>query len=331
MAKTLLKLNDSRLEWIPSQGEHVPVTELATHSLGCRFLVGEDLRTPALETAVDRLSLRLALDFGRYDVRSPDESALRRGEFQVVEFNGLTERRLICTIRDTARFVAGGSSLNNGAEPLKSERDIGRQAGSRSPGANSHAWCGPRAAELAPADLRIYVGNLAVSEAGPVLVGFNNVPRPVFEPGLHDALAVVQVELAIDDRPGFRIDARGVALGHGPKRSSRRIAAGTSWERPRMQPCFRRSRSARWCRDTRGYEHLSPRPGDFCVEIADGVGALNRESAPIRIDGIGSKGRARQQNERKENQGQWIEESCAKAPWGVLQLGVLPVSGLRRA
>lgn len=90
MAKTLLKLNDSRLEWIPSQGEHVPVTELATHSLGCRFLVGEDLRTPALETAVDRLSLRLALDFGRYDVRSPDESALRRGEFQVVEFNGLT-------------------------------------------------------------------------------------------------------------------------------------------------------------------------------------------------------------------------------------------------
>lgn len=90
MAETLLALNAGRLGEVPAAGERVRVTRLGTHSLGCRFLVGEDLRTADLETAVDRLSRSLGLDFGRYDVRAPDEAALRRGEFRVVEFNGLT-------------------------------------------------------------------------------------------------------------------------------------------------------------------------------------------------------------------------------------------------
>lgn len=90
MAEKLLFLNAADLDEIPSPGERVQVTQLGTHSLGCRFLVGEDLRSTALEAAVNRLSQSAELDFGRYDVRAEDEEALRCGEFKVIEFNGLT-------------------------------------------------------------------------------------------------------------------------------------------------------------------------------------------------------------------------------------------------
>lgn len=90
VAEKLLALNADRLAWIPADGERVRLTRLGTHSLGCRFLIGEDLRTPALEAAVDRLSQTLGLDFGRYDVRAESEAALRQGRFRVIEFNGLT-------------------------------------------------------------------------------------------------------------------------------------------------------------------------------------------------------------------------------------------------
>ncbi|MEM9177178.1 MAG: alpha/beta fold hydrolase [Myxococcota bacterium] len=90
MAHRLLEINAARLGDVPAEGERVRVTWLGTHSLGCRFLYGEDLRTPALEAAVDRLSRGAGLDFGRYDVRAADEAALGRGEFRVLEFNGLT-------------------------------------------------------------------------------------------------------------------------------------------------------------------------------------------------------------------------------------------------
>ncbi|MCR9096516.1 MAG: alpha/beta fold hydrolase [bacterium] len=90
MAPRLLEQNADRLAEIPAEGERVQVTEIGTHSLGCRFLEGEDLRSEALEAAVDRVSREAGLDFGRYDVRAADEAALRRGEFRVIEFNGLT-------------------------------------------------------------------------------------------------------------------------------------------------------------------------------------------------------------------------------------------------
>lgn len=90
VAEKLLALNAERLDWIPAAGERVRLTRLGTHSLGCRFLVGEDLRTSELEAAVDRLSRSVGLDFGRYDVRAESESALRAGRFRVIEFNGLT-------------------------------------------------------------------------------------------------------------------------------------------------------------------------------------------------------------------------------------------------
>jgi len=90
MAEKLLQLNSERLDAVPADQERVRVTKLGTHSLGCRFRIGEDLRSAALEAAVDRLSQAADLDFGRYDVRAPSEAALIRGEFKIIEFNGLT-------------------------------------------------------------------------------------------------------------------------------------------------------------------------------------------------------------------------------------------------
>lgn len=90
VAELLLERNADQLHRTPAKGEQVRVTQLGTHSLGCRFLIGEDLRTKALEEAVDSLSQEVGLDFGRFDVISPNRGELQKGFFRVVEFNGLT-------------------------------------------------------------------------------------------------------------------------------------------------------------------------------------------------------------------------------------------------
>jgi len=132
MAHRLIEINAARLGEVPAPGERVQVTWLGTHSLGCRFLEGEDLRTEALEAAVDRLSRAAGFDFGRYDVRAADEAALRRGDFRVVEFNGLTAeaahmfdpryglRAGLAVLREQWRiaFEIGAAYRAGGREPL---------------------------------------------------------------------------------------------------------------------------------------------------------------------------------------------------------------------
>ena len=55
------------------------------------FLDGSHLVTPALTTAIGRVSRAQAgFHFGRYDVRAPSVEAFQRGEFTVIELNGLT-------------------------------------------------------------------------------------------------------------------------------------------------------------------------------------------------------------------------------------------------
>src|SRR5258705_5387421 len=49
----------------------------------------------------------------------------------------------------------------------------------------------------------------------PVLVPTLNAARGIVQPFLLDSLAVVEIELALDDLPSFRIDAGSVALAHG--------------------------------------------------------------------------------------------------------------------
>ena len=60
------------------------------------FTDGDDLRTPELVAAVDRVAAGFRgpdgepFDFGRFDLRHETDDALRRGDFAVVELNGVT-------------------------------------------------------------------------------------------------------------------------------------------------------------------------------------------------------------------------------------------------
>lgn len=81
-----------RLAGVPRRGERIALGELGTHCRGATFLDARSLRTEELERALhDFLATSPGLDFGRFDVRAPDDEALRRGEgLRVLEFNGVT-------------------------------------------------------------------------------------------------------------------------------------------------------------------------------------------------------------------------------------------------
>lgn len=79
---------------IPALHERIRLSVAGNHAQGTLFRDGADLITPALEEAINRLSLGYeggGLDFGRYDVRYESDEALRAGRgFSIVELNGVT-------------------------------------------------------------------------------------------------------------------------------------------------------------------------------------------------------------------------------------------------
>lgn len=75
---------------VPS-GETVTLCELGSHCRGAIFLDGRQLLTPALETAIERASRAFpGFSFGRFDVRAPSIEAFTKGEFTILELNGVT-------------------------------------------------------------------------------------------------------------------------------------------------------------------------------------------------------------------------------------------------
>lgn len=91
MARFLLEKHAARLYQVPAAGEVVALVELGTHCRGAAFFDGSDLRTEALEDAIDRMSRRFpGFWFGRYDVRSDSVADLQAGRFTVIELNGAT-------------------------------------------------------------------------------------------------------------------------------------------------------------------------------------------------------------------------------------------------
>lgn len=123
----------ARLDEVPGDGERVVLTELGTHCRGALFLDGAELVTPALVTEIERVSRTFeGFYFGRYDVRSESEQAFRRGEFSVIELNGLTSEatsiydpkhsvwfgwRMLCRQWALA-FEIGAENLARGAKVL---------------------------------------------------------------------------------------------------------------------------------------------------------------------------------------------------------------------
>lgn len=96
MAEQYLENLGPRVFEIPAAGVEVTLAELGTHCRGAIFLDGEPLVTPELVAAVDELSRRVqGFHFGRWDLRAPSREALQRGEFRVVELNGLTSEATV--------------------------------------------------------------------------------------------------------------------------------------------------------------------------------------------------------------------------------------------
>jgi hypothetical protein len=92
MAKYHLEQHGERLYEIPAQGEQIRLVQVGTHCRGALFLDGNALRTAALESAIDEISRGFkGFYFGRYDIRVPSPSDLKRGEnFKIIELNGVT-------------------------------------------------------------------------------------------------------------------------------------------------------------------------------------------------------------------------------------------------
>lgn len=102
----LTRLGDDCLR-IPAPGEAIRLSLSGNHAQGTLFADGEDLITPALERTIGALALGFAggLDLGRFDIRCPDEDALRRGEgLAIIELNGVTSES--ANLYDPARSTA---------------------------------------------------------------------------------------------------------------------------------------------------------------------------------------------------------------------------------
>jgi membrane protein DedA with SNARE-associated domain len=90
--RVFLERMQSRLDEIPAAGVRIRLGNAGNHAQGCLFVDGERLRTPELEAWVLRACEHArGFNYGRLDVRFPDEAACMRGEGGVIlEANGIT-------------------------------------------------------------------------------------------------------------------------------------------------------------------------------------------------------------------------------------------------
>jgi pimeloyl-ACP methyl ester carboxylesterase len=91
MARFHLRHQAAGLALVPGAGERVSLGDCGSHCRGALFLDGRRFATPALEASVERVARTFdGFHFGRFDVRSPSAEAFARGEFRVLELNGVT-------------------------------------------------------------------------------------------------------------------------------------------------------------------------------------------------------------------------------------------------
>jgi hypothetical protein len=76
---------------IPASGERVQLVEVGSHCRGAVFVDGSEYLTEALTRQVDEVARTFpGFYFGRFDVRSPSLEHFMRGEFLVLELNGVS-------------------------------------------------------------------------------------------------------------------------------------------------------------------------------------------------------------------------------------------------
>ncbi len=74
-----------------AEGERVALVDVGSHCKGAVFLDGRRFWSAELDEAVERVSRSFAgFAFGRYDVRAESAEAFGRGEFTVIELNGVS-------------------------------------------------------------------------------------------------------------------------------------------------------------------------------------------------------------------------------------------------
>ncbi len=77
-------------ERIPEDRERVQLSFIGSHTMGCAFTDDTACLTPTLADAVFELCDAVpGFNFGRLDVKSSSEAAFARGEFVVIEINGI--------------------------------------------------------------------------------------------------------------------------------------------------------------------------------------------------------------------------------------------------
>lgn len=90
-AQFFLRRHAEDLATVPDKDEVVVLAELGTHCRGAVFLDGSHLITDVLSQKIDEISRTYdGFYFGRYDVRAENDEALQRGDFRVIELNGVT-------------------------------------------------------------------------------------------------------------------------------------------------------------------------------------------------------------------------------------------------
>ncbi|HZE70864.1 MAG TPA: alpha/beta fold hydrolase [Pyrinomonadaceae bacterium] len=92
MARVYCNAQQDRLWDIPEKGKSVELIEIGTHCRGSIFLDGREIKTEAMENAVDRLAQGFnGFYFGRFDIRTPSLTDFQQGRnFKVIELNGVT-------------------------------------------------------------------------------------------------------------------------------------------------------------------------------------------------------------------------------------------------
>lgn len=76
---------------VPAKDEHVQLSFIGSHTLGCLFTDDSDLLTDRLESGICNFLAPVAgYNFGRLDVRADSVDAFQRGEFTVIEANGVS-------------------------------------------------------------------------------------------------------------------------------------------------------------------------------------------------------------------------------------------------